>query len=93
MNRFSGLVLILIGMIGGWYVGRPPAPAAVEFVPPAVAWRHYLAEVELAKRCDGDIGPHPLLITALLGGAATWLLAAASRRPARTLAVAFLFVE
>ena len=38
-------------------------------------------------------GPHPLLITGLLGGAATWLLAAASRRPARTLAVAFLFVE
>lgn len=93
MQRYYGLILIAIGIVGGWRLGASPEPAPIEEVSPETAWQLYREQAALARRCDGDIPPHPAAIALLLGAAATVLLAAASPEPGRVLATAFLGVE
>lgn len=88
MHRYLGLLLFTFGAAGGWWLGRPPAPAAVEQVSAPQAWKHFKAEAARAHTCEGDIAPHPAWVALALAFAACTLLTVTSSQPIETWQVA-----
>jgi hypothetical protein len=69
MQRYLGLVLIAVGLVGGWWLGRPPAQEPVVELPPAAAWRYYQDELARAQQFQHDIPPHPAWVALILATA------------------------
>ena len=93
MHRFAGLLFILLGIVGGWRLGKPPATSAVEEVSAAQAWEHYRAETAAARQCKDDIPPHPVWVALALGAASIGVLLAGSTNRRQVLAEAFLNIR
>jgi hypothetical protein len=69
MHRFFGLVLIVVGFVGGWLAGRPPAQEPIPELPPGAAWRQYRAEFEAAQQFQYDIPLHPAWVALMVATA------------------------
>ena len=89
MPRSLGILLLLLGLIGGWWFGRPQSPAVVEEVSAEQAWRHFHAEAALAQVCRDDVGPHPAWIALAFTLSTFTLLTWASPNPQLVWRVAF----
>src|SRR5262245_23155821 len=88
MHRYLGLVFILTGVVGGWWLGKPPEPATSTEPSPAAAWRYYRAQQAAAKVMKHDIEPHPLWVASTLAAASFGVLVAASSNRREALAAA-----
>lgn len=81
MHRWLGILLLVIGLVGGWWLGRPQSPAVVEEVSAEQAWRHFHAEAALAQVCRDDVGPHPAWVALAFALSTFTLLTLASPNP------------
>jgi hypothetical protein len=88
MHRFLGLAFVLLGIVGGWWIGKPAEPQAVAELSPAAAWRHYRAEMQAAKQLKHDIEPHPAWVAGAIAATALVVLVAASSNRRQALAAA-----
>ena len=69
MHRYLGLVLVLVGLVGGLLIGRPPAQEPLPELAPAAAWRHYRSELEAARRFQYDLPLHPAWVALMVATA------------------------
>ncbi len=81
MHRWLGILLLVIGLLGGCWLGRPQSPAVVEEVSAEQAWRHFHAEAALAQVCRDDVGPHPAWVALAFALSTFTLLTLASPNP------------
>jgi hypothetical protein len=88
MHRFLGLAFVLLGVVGGWWLGKPAESQTRPEPSPAAAWRYYRDQIRAAREFKHDIEPHPAWVAFAVAAASFGILTAAASDRRQALAAA-----